>query len=224
MSATDGLLREKLSQVCPIGVVKHQSRPRHITLRRHPQQLTPLHQTRAALSQRQGQVQHLLGMRRRPDPTGQVHELGRQFGSAVGCGVITAVHAGFADQRSAVRQGDDDACRAFKGQAARHGRVFRHADALGQGQHIRVDIVLRAIPKTAAWYTEWLADVLGLACCVLMMVNSWSALMASYRSGSLAIKTLVTPEWWSLAIEMLFRMYRLWHADKGPRDDAVSAA
>ncbi len=105
---------------------------------------------------------------------------------------------------------------------------------LRRGQHIRVDIVLRAIPKTAAWYTEWLADVLGLACCVLMMVNSWSALMASYRSGSLAIKTLVTPEWWSLApmpvafallaIEMLFRMYRLWHADKGPRDDAVSAA
>ena len=105
---------------------------------------------------------------------------------------------------------------------------------LRRGQHIRVDIVLRAIPKTAAWYTEWLADVLGLACCVLMMVNSWSALMASYRSGSLAIKTLVTPEWWSLApmpvafallaMEMLFRMYRLWHADKGPRDDAVSAA
>ena len=105
---------------------------------------------------------------------------------------------------------------------------------LRRGQHIRVDIVLRAIPKTAAWYTEWLADVLGLACCVLMMVNSWSALMASYRSGSLAIKTLVTPEWWSLApmpvafallaIEMLFRMCRLWHADKGPRDDAVSAS
>jgi hypothetical protein len=27
-----------------------------------------------------------------------------------------------------------------------------------------------------------------------------------------------------LAIEMMFRMYRLWHAEKGPRDDAVSAA
>jgi hypothetical protein len=27
-----------------------------------------------------------------------------------------------------------------------------------------------------------------------------------------------------LSIEMLFRMYRLWHADKGPRDDAVSAS
>jgi TRAP-type C4-dicarboxylate transport system permease small subunit len=105
---------------------------------------------------------------------------------------------------------------------------------LRRGQHIRVDIVLRAMPKTGAWYTEWLADVLGLVCCLFMMVNSWSALMASYRSGSLAIKTLVTPEWWSLApmpvafallaIEMLFRMRRLWLADKGPRDDAVSAS
>jgi len=27
-----------------------------------------------------------------------------------------------------------------------------------------------------------------------------------------------------LSIEMLFRMYRMWHADKGPRDDAVSAS
>ena len=33
---------------------------------------------------------------------------------------------------------------------------------LRRGQHIRVDIVLRAMPKTGAWYTEWLADVLGL--------------------------------------------------------------
>ena len=105
---------------------------------------------------------------------------------------------------------------------------------LRRGQHIRVDIVLRALPKTLAWYTEWLADLLGLACCLLMMFYSWSALMASYKSGSLAIKTLITPEWWSLApmpvafallsIEMLFRMHRLLHADKGPRDDAVSAS
>lgn len=105
---------------------------------------------------------------------------------------------------------------------------------LRRGQHIRVDILLRALPKTVAWYTEWLADVLALLCCLFMMHYSWNALMASYRSGSLAIKTLITPEWWSLApmpvafallsIEMLFRMHRLLHADKGPRDDAVSAS
>jgi TRAP-type transport system small permease protein len=48
------------------------------------------------------------------------------------------------------------------------------------------------------------------------------------------IKTLVTPEWWGLAplpcvfvllaIEMVFRMGRLKQAERGPRNDAVSAA
>ena len=48
------------------------------------------------------------------------------------------------------------------------------------------------------------------------------------------IKTLVTPEWWMLAplpvvflllaVEMLFRMHRLLHAEAGPRNEAVSAS
>jgi TRAP-type C4-dicarboxylate transport system permease small subunit len=57
---------------------------------------------------------------------------------------------------------------------------------------------------------------------------------ASYSAGSINIKTLVTPEWWTLtplplgfvllAIEFIFRMHRLASADVGLRDDAVSAA
>jgi TRAP-type C4-dicarboxylate transport system permease small subunit len=105
---------------------------------------------------------------------------------------------------------------------------------LRRGQHIRVDIMLRILPKKAAWYCEWLADLIVLACCLFMAVYSWRALASSYSSGSLSIKTLVTPEWWSLAplpiafallsIEMLFRMQRLYAAERGPRNDAVSAA
>ena len=41
---------------------------------------------------------------------------------------------------------------------------------LRRGQHIRVDIVLVAIPKRTAWYCEWVADAFALACCVVMMV------------------------------------------------------
>src|ERR1044071_7203545 len=37
---------------------------------------------------------------------------------------------------------------------------------LHQGQHIRVDISLRALPERLAWYCEWFADVVGLFCCV----------------------------------------------------------
>jgi TRAP-type C4-dicarboxylate transport system permease small subunit len=48
------------------------------------------------------------------------------------------------------------------------------------------------------------------------------------------IKTLVTPEWWSLAplpitffllaIEVLFRMQRLAEGERAPRDDAMQAS
>ena len=105
---------------------------------------------------------------------------------------------------------------------------------LRQGQHIRVDIVLRAIPKRTAWYCEWFADVVGLFCCLVMLWYGVKTTLGSYLSGAMTIKTLITPEWWLLAplpvafallaIEMLFRMRRLMHGERGPREDAVSAA
>jgi TRAP-type C4-dicarboxylate transport system permease small subunit len=105
---------------------------------------------------------------------------------------------------------------------------------LRRGQHIRVDIVLRAIPKRAAWVCEWLADLLALLCCLVMVAYGARMAWASYKSGAMTIKTLITPEWWLLAplpaaftllaVEMLFRMRRLLHAERGPRDDAVTAA
>jgi TRAP-type C4-dicarboxylate transport system permease small subunit len=105
---------------------------------------------------------------------------------------------------------------------------------LRRGQHIRVDIVLRAIPKRPAWYCEWIADLVALACCLVMVAYGTRMTWASFKSGAMTIKTLVTPEWWLLAplpaaftllsIEMLFRMRRLLLAERGPREDAVSAA
>lgn len=105
---------------------------------------------------------------------------------------------------------------------------------LRQGQHIRVDIILRAIPKRVAWYCEWFADIVGLVCCLAMVWYGIKMTVASYTSGAMTVKTLVTPEWWLLAplpiafallsIEMLFRMRRLLYSPRGPREDAVSAA
>jgi TRAP-type transport system small permease protein len=105
---------------------------------------------------------------------------------------------------------------------------------LRQGQHIRVDIVLQPLPPLWAWWLEWLGDVVGLLTCLVLMAVSAKAAHASMVSGALSIKTLVTPEWWSLAplpvafallsVEMLFRMHRLWRGERGPRNDAVSAA
>lgn len=105
---------------------------------------------------------------------------------------------------------------------------------LRQGQHIRVDILLQALPRRVAWALEWAGDVIGLACCAALALYGWKATLASFSAGSLNIKTLVTPEWWwlvalpltftLLTLEMLFRMHRLARAERGPRSDAVSAA
>lgn len=103
---------------------------------------------------------------------------------------------------------------------------------LRKGQHIRVDIVLRAVPRTVGWVFEWIADGLGLLCCAIICLAAGRAAWASYESGALSIKTLVTPEWWllsalpvaflALTIEMAFRMRRLHLGERAPRDDAVS--
>jgi len=105
---------------------------------------------------------------------------------------------------------------------------------LRQGQHIRVDIVLQALPRQLAWYFEWVGDLIGFACCIVIAWYGAQAAWSSYVAGAVNIKTLVTPEWWGLAplpivfvllaIEMVFRMIRLAHAERGPRHDAVSAA
>jgi TRAP-type transport system small permease protein len=103
---------------------------------------------------------------------------------------------------------------------------------LRRGQHIRVDIILRAVPKQVGWIFEWVVDVLGLACCTMIAYYSARAALASFKAGSVSIKTLVTPEWWllsvlpvaflALSLEMLFRMRRLALGPRAPRDDAVS--
>jgi TRAP-type C4-dicarboxylate transport system permease small subunit len=105
---------------------------------------------------------------------------------------------------------------------------------LRQSRHIRVDILLRAMPPRLGWYCEWLTDVAALACCAIMVVYGVKATYASYSSGMFTIKTLVTPEWWSLAplpitffllaIEVLFRMQRLAEGEQAPRDDAMQAS
>ena len=104
---------------------------------------------------------------------------------------------------------------------------------LRQGQHIRVDIVLRVIPRGVAWFCEWLSDCCALACCVALAVYGWKAVAASSAIGSMIVKTLAIPEWWVLAplpaafallaIEIVFRMHRLYAGERGPRADAVTA-
>ena len=105
---------------------------------------------------------------------------------------------------------------------------------LRRGQHIRVDILLRALPPRLAYLMEWLADLAGLGCALYFVAFGWRVAQASYAAGAISLKTLVLPEWWMLAglplafllvaIEFVFRMHRLAKSDIGPRAEAVSAS
>lgn len=105
---------------------------------------------------------------------------------------------------------------------------------LRQGQHIRMDMVLRAVPSKVAWGMELVMDILGTGVCLIMTVACIRTVLASAQQGSLVIKILVLPEWWVLlpaavlflilAIEFVFRMRRLWRGPKAVRQEATSAA
>jgi TRAP-type C4-dicarboxylate transport system permease small subunit len=105
---------------------------------------------------------------------------------------------------------------------------------LRAGQHIRVDIVLRAVPPRLAYGCEWLSDLMALGGCVVLAWMGVVMTFKSYASAAIQIKSIVIPEWWVmaplpiafalLAIEFVFRMRRLAHAPREPRSDAVSAA
>jgi TRAP-type C4-dicarboxylate transport system permease small subunit len=105
---------------------------------------------------------------------------------------------------------------------------------LREGRHIRVDILLRVLPPRIGWICEWTCDVIAFSCCICVAVYGARATWESYAQGSITIKTLVLPEWWTLAplpaafallaVEMVFRMQRLWLGPRVPRSDAVSSA
>ena len=105
---------------------------------------------------------------------------------------------------------------------------------LRQGMHIRVDVLLRAMPRRLAWYCEWVADMFALACCIVIAFYGLKAVLSSNAIDGMVVKALSVPEWWLLlplpiafallAIEVLFRMQRLYEGERGPRTDAVTSA
>jgi len=112
--------------------------------------------------------------------------------------------------------------------------LFAAPGLLRQGQHIRIDIVLRVLPLEVGWLLEWISDILGLICCLYFVWYGTRVAAASFASGALSIKTLVLPAWpllvpvpiafALLAVVFVFRMHRLARAPHRPREDAVSAS
>lgn len=102
------------------------------------------------------------------------------------------------------------------------------------GRHVRLDLVLRALPAKVGWLIEWLADILGLVVCAGLTFAGVRIAMASKAGGNLVIKTLEFPEWYllipvpvtfaMLSIEFVFRMHRLAQAPGVIRNDETSVA
>ena len=104
---------------------------------------------------------------------------------------------------------------------------------LRQGLHIRVDVLLRALPARVGWGAEWAVDLIALACCVVLAWYGFKAVLSSHAIGGMVVKVISVPEWWLLAplpatfallaLEVLLRMVRLAHGERAPRTEAVSA-
>ncbi len=105
---------------------------------------------------------------------------------------------------------------------------------LRQGAHVRMDMVLKALPPVLAWALELVTDAIAVATCAALTVASAKAAMASAAQGSLVFKIFVYPEWWLitpasvlfgvLTIECLWRMRRQWNGPKTVREEATSVA
>ena len=104
---------------------------------------------------------------------------------------------------------------------------------LRRGQHIRLDLILTAVPRGAAWVMEAFGDVLGFVVCLVMLRYTWLMTHEAFQLGSITIKNLIFPEWWMLApmpftfllltIEFVFRFLRLLQK-RDRREEATSVA
>jgi TRAP-type transport system small permease protein len=89
---------------------------------------------------------------------------------------------------------------------------------LHRGEHVRLDMVITALPAAGGRALARIADGVGLAISLVFVVYGTKAILGSMLQGSMVIKTLIFPEWWMytpvppcfalLAVEFARRMWR----------------
>lgn len=70
---------------------------------------------------------------------------------------------------------------------------------LSRSEHVRVDVLLTALPPAVARALNRLADAAGFAVCAVFVVYGVRTVAGSAQQGSLVIKAVVFPEWWLYA-------------------------
>jgi len=71
------------------------------------------------------------------------------------------------------------------------------------GDHIRIDIALRALPERLRRALDVLTDLLGLTICALLAWQCLAVTQDAAAQGAMVFKVLVFAEWW-LNLPMLF--------------------
>ena len=102
---------------------------------------------------------------------------------------------------------------------------------LSLNAHVRVDIVVTALPRPVARGVEMAMNALGLAVSGVLIYYGWPATVDAYSLGSLIFKELIVAEWWLLwvmpftgvllAVEFSLRIARSVRGEPAAREPRV---
>ena len=70
---------------------------------------------------------------------------------------------------------------------------------LSLGGHVRVDLVIKGLPKNSAVVVQAIADMIGLAVCLFLLYYGAKTAAEALRLKTMIFKQLVVPEWWLLS-------------------------
>jgi TRAP-type C4-dicarboxylate transport system permease small subunit len=68
------------------------------------------------------------------------------------------------------------------------------------GAHVRVDVIVYALPTRIARTIDQMLDILGLIICVVLVWFGWINLSHAFETGSTQMKYFHVPEWWLLIV------------------------
>lgn len=71
---------------------------------------------------------------------------------------------------------------------------------LRQNGHVTVDFFVGVLPKPVGAALRRVADAVGLAVCLVLLVFAVRVAWRSWASGNIVLKTVVFPEWWLYAV------------------------
>jgi TRAP-type C4-dicarboxylate transport system permease small subunit len=72
--------------------------------------------------------------------------------------------------------------------------------ALYRGAHVRVDLLLKGVPRGVGRWIEALTDLVGLVGSGVLLYYAGAVARASIRDNARVIKILIIPEWWVYAV------------------------